>query len=159
VKAIAALGPVLLLALAACPTASPNSPVVILRTTITPSDTARMGDSLKITTWLKNPENEPLTMVFEDQCEVEQYVQTPDKTIVYPPGGGATCISVPTTVRVPAGDSVRFDAAWLPMSAVEGEFIAYGVLSQHQLTRGDRKPELKMGHRSNIAIFHVAPRP
>ena len=99
-----------------------------------------------------------MIMTFEDQCEVEQFVQTPDKTIVYPPGGGSTCISVPTTLRVAGRDSVRFDAAWLANSAMEGEYIVYGVLSQHQLQRGEREQELKMGHRSNIVVFHVAPR-
>jgi hypothetical protein len=151
-----AFAPALLLALAACPTASPNKPAVILRTTIVPADSVRMGDSLKITTWLKNPEPEAMIMTFEDQCQVEQFVQTPDKTIVYPPGGGSTCISVPSTLRVAGRDSVRFDAAWLANSSVQGEYVAYGVLSQHQLQRGERDQELKMGHRSNIAIFHVA---
>lgn len=144
--------------LAACPPAGPNTPIVRLRTTITPAESVAAGDSLHLVTWLTNPTDEALRMEFTSHCQVELYVAAPDKTILYPPGGGSTCIRTPTVLEVAAGDSVRFDGTWLAMQPDSGEYAAYAVLSDHHIARGGKR-DLKLGHRSNVAVFHVTPAP
>lgn len=151
-RACAALG----LALAACGTSSDKQPAVSVRLRTTPADTLAAGDSLHMTAWVVNDDRQPLRLEFETQCQVELFVVGPDRTILHPAGGGATCISTPTSLEVPANDSVRVDDAWLATSPVEGEYTAYAVVSSHHAVRGDRR-DPKLSHRSNIAIFHVVP--
>jgi hypothetical protein len=146
----------LVLALAACETGSERKPAVSVRLRITPGDTIMPGDSLHMSAWVVNRERQPLKLEFDSQCQVEMFVVTEDKSIVHPPGGGSTCISTPTSLQVPANDSVRVDDAWLATAPQPGEFAAYAVVSSHHITRGEKR-ERKLSHRSNIVTFHVAP--
>jgi hypothetical protein len=148
----------LVLALAACETGSERKPAVSVRLRTTPADTIAAGDSLHMTAWVINREGQPLTLEFESQCQVEMFVLTEDKSIVHPPGGGSTCISTPTSLDVPANDSVRVDDAWLASSPQPGEYAAYAVVSSHHVVRGERRDN-KLSHRSNIVTFHVAQPP
>lgn len=150
VLALAALS----LALAACNVTSERKPAVSVRLRATPADTVVAGDSLHMKAWVINDTNQPLTLEFETQCQLELFVVAPDRTILHPPGGGATCISTPTTLQVPANDSVHVEESWLASSPMTGEYTAYGVLSSHDAVRGERR-ESKNSHRSNIVIFHV----
>jgi hypothetical protein len=148
----------LAVALAACSTDSERKPAVSVRLRTTPADTLAAGDSLHMSAWVINRERQPLKLEFESQCQVEMFVVTEDKSIVHPPGGGSTCISTPTSLEVPANDSVRVDDAWLAAAPQPGEYAAYAVVSSHHVTRGDRR-SYKASHRSNIVIFHVTPPP
>ncbi|HEY7766848.1 BsuPI-related putative proteinase inhibitor [Longimicrobium sp.] len=145
----------LAVALAACETGSERKPAVSVRLRTTPPDTIAPGDSLHMSAWVINREREPLTLEFESQCQVEMFVVTEDKSIVHPPGGGSTCISTPTAMKVPANDSVRVDDAWLAAAPQPGEYAAYAVVSSHHVVRGERRDH-KLSHRSNIVTFHVA---
>jgi hypothetical protein len=147
----------LALALAACRTGSERQPAVSVRLRTTPGDTLAAGDSLHMTAWVINRERQPLKLEFESQCQVEMFVVTQDKEIVHPPGGGSTCISTPSSLEVPANDSVRVDDAWLAGSPTPGEYTAYAVVSSHHVARGERR-EPKLSHRSNIVVFQVVPR-
>jgi hypothetical protein len=148
----------LVLALAACETGSERKPAVSVRLRTTPGDTIAAGDSLHMTAWVINREREPMTLEFESQCQVEMFVVTEDKSIVHPPGGGSTCISTPTSLQVPAHDSVRVDDAWPALAPQPGEYAAYAVVSSHHVVRGERRDN-KLSHRSNIVTFHVAQPP
>jgi hypothetical protein len=144
-----------LVALAACETGSERQPAVSVRLRATPGDAVAAGDSLHMAAWVVNRGRQPLTLEFESQCQVEMFVLTADKSIVHPPGGGSTCISTPTTLQVPANDSVRVDDAWLASSR-PGAYEAYAVVSSHHATGGGRR-DYKLSHRSNVVVFHVRP--
>lgn len=144
------------LALAGCPTAGMHTADLPVRLTVVPADTLAPGDSLRMTAYLRNPGRRPARLEFESQCQVEFYVQAPDKTVLHPPGGGTTCIRAPSVVEVPAGDSVRFTASWTATSSTAGEHIAYAVLWEHHVPHGEEK-RFKAGHRSNIVQFEVVP--
>jgi len=148
----------LVLALAACETGSERKPAVSVRLRTTPADTVAAGDSLHMTAWVINREREPMTLEFKSQCHVEMFVVTEDKSIVHPPGGGSTCISTPTSLQVPANDSVRVDDSWPALAPQPGEYAAYAVVSSHHVVRGERR-DSKLSHRSNIVTFHVAQPP
>lgn len=146
----------LALALAGCPTAGMHTSELPVRLTVNPTDTLVAGDSLRMTAYLRNPGKQPVRLEFESQCQVEFYVQAPDKTVLFPPGGGTTCIRAPSVVEVPAGDSVRFAAAWTSTSSNGGPHTAYAVLWEHDVPR-DGERRFEAGHRSNIVQFEVVP--
>ena len=128
-----------------------------LRLTVQPAaGTLAPGDSLRMTAYLVNPGNQPVRLEFEDQCQVEFYVQAPDKTVLHPPGGGTTCVAAPTVLEVAPGDSVRFAATWMATSGTVGPHTAYAVLWEHHVpSEAERRYEA--GHRSNIVQFEVLP--
>jgi hypothetical protein len=142
--------------LAAC---SPTPSDLPLRLTVTPADTLAPGDSLRMTAILRNPGKQPVRLEFDTQCQVEFYVHAPDKTVLYPPGSGTTCIRAPTVVELAAGDSLRFDAQWMATSATSGPHTAYAVLWEHYLPRDGDEREFDPGHRSNIVQFEVTKAP
>lgn len=147
--------PAAALLLAGCPDGGTDSSDLPLRLTVQPAGDLAPGDSLRMTAYLVNPGNRPVRLEFDDQCQVEFYVQAPDKTVLHPPGGGASCMGGPTAIDLPARDSVRFSDAWLVTSTFVREHTAYAVLWEHHEPRGDER-EYEQGHRSNIATFHVA---
>ena len=129
------------LLLAACPLASNHAPDASVRVTAS-ADTIALGDSLHLTAYLLNPGDEPLRLEFETQCQVEMYVLAPDRTVVHPGGGGTTCISAPSTLAVPAGDSIRFREAWLAATPVLGAYTVYAVVSDHHVGSGEAREQL-----------------
>lgn len=147
------------LALAGCPTAGSHTAELPVRLTVVPADTLSPGDSLQMTAYLRNPGTQPVRLEFDSQCQVEFYVQGPDKSVLYPPGGGTTCIRAPSVLEVPPGDSIRFAAAWLATSSTSGEHTAYAVLWEHHVPGGKDADEKRYeaGHRSNIVQFQVRP--
>jgi hypothetical protein len=146
----------LALPLAGCPTAGSHTSELPVRLTVTPTDTLAHGDSLRMTAYLRNPGRQPVRLEFDSQCQVEFYVHGPDKSVLYPPGSGTTCIRAPSVLEVAAGDSVRFTAAWMATSATAGPHTAYAVLWEHHVPRGDKR-RFEAGHRSNIVQFEVTP--
>jgi hypothetical protein len=143
------------LLLAGCGGGGVDSSELPLRLTVQPSGNVAPGDTLRLTAYLVNPGNRPVRLEFDDQCQVEFYVMAPDKTVLHPPGGGASCMGGPTTIELSARDSVRFSDAWLVTSMFAREHSVYAVLWEHHEPReGERAYE--PGHRSNIATFHVA---
>lgn len=155
------LAPALMaLALAGCPTAGSHTAELPVRLTIVPADTIVPGDSLHMTAYLRNPGRVPVRLEFDSQCQVEFYVQGPDKSVLYPPGSGTTCIRAPTVLEVPAGDSIRFAAVWMATSATRGPHTAYAVLWEHHVPGDDADGRrYEAGHRSNVVQFQVAPSP
>ncbi len=146
----------LALPLAGCPTTGSHTAELPVRLTVVPTDTLAPGDSLRMTAYLRNPGRAPVRLEFASQCQVEFYVQAPDKTVLHPPGGGTTCVSAPSVLEVAPGDSVRFAATWLATSATSGPHTAYAVLWEHHVpSEAERRYEA--GHRSNIVQFHVRP--
>jgi hypothetical protein len=143
----------LLLLLAACGP-EPHEATLPLRMRIAAPDTLRPGETLRMTAWLLNPTGRPLRMEFDDQCQVEMYVQGPDMTILHPPGGGASCVGAPSALEIAPRDSLRFEGTWMATSSVLGDHIAYAVLwpyhVPHEGGRADRE-----GHRSNVVVFPV----
>jgi hypothetical protein len=139
--------------LAACDGGTDTSELP-LRLSVQPADTVAAGDSLRMTAYLVNPGRQPLRLEFEDACQVEFYVMAPDKTVLHPPGGGATCVGAPTVLELAAGDSARFTNAWLVTSNYALSHSAYAVLWEHRAGGGDG--ELVEGHRSNIVEFRIA---
>lgn len=148
-------GPAAALLLAACPGGGAHTRDLPLRVTVTPTDTLAPGDSLRMTAYLRNPGRQAVRLEFEDQCQVEFYVLSPDKTVLHPPGGGASCMGGPTVLEVPPGDSVRFFGAWLATSSSLGPHTAYAVLWQHHVSAEDERV-FREGHRSNIVQVQVA---
>lgn len=154
------LAPALLaLALAGCPTSGSHTAELPVRLTVVPGDSLAPGDSLRMTAYLRNPGKQVARLEFDSQCQVEFYVHGPDKSVLYPPGSGTTCIRAPTVLEVPPGDSVRFTASWLATNSTRGPHTAYAVLWEHHVPGGgdadDRRYEA--GHRSNIVQFQVKP--
>ena len=143
------------LLLAGCSDGGTDSSELPLRLTVQPSGDVAPGDTLRMTAYLVNPGNTPVRLEFEDQCQVEFYVQAPDKTVLHPPGGGTACTGGPSVLDLPARDSVRFTDAWVVASTYALEHTAYAVLWEHHEPRGDQR-EYESGHRSNIVSFHVA---
>lgn len=143
------------LLLAGCSGGGTDTSDLPLRLSVRPSGTVAPGDSLRMTAFLVNPGRSPVRLEFEDQCQVEFYVQAPDKTVLHPPGGGAACVGGPTALDIPPGDSVRFDDAWLVASTYALEHTAYAVLWEHHQPRGGER-EYEQGHRSNIVVFRIA---
>lgn len=158
-RSLRPLAPVLAaLALAGCPTAGSHTVDLPVRLTVVPADSLAPGDSLHMTAYLRNPGRRAVRVEFESQCQVEFYVQGPDKSVLHPPGGGTTCIRAPSTLEIPAGDSLRFTAAWLATSSTSGPHTAYAVLWEHHRPVGDGgERRYEAGHRSNIVQFHVRP--
>jgi len=152
--AFAAL-PAAALLLGGCPGGATDSSDLPLRLTVQPRGDLRPGDSLRMTAYLVNPGSKPVRLEFDDQCQVEFYVQAPDKTVLHPPGGGTTCTGAPSAIDLPPGDSVRFTDTWLVASTFAKEHSAYAVLWEHYQPKGDKR-EYERGHRSNIATFHLA---
>jgi hypothetical protein len=143
----------LLLLLAACGP-EPHEATLPLRMRVAAPDTLRPGETLRMSAWLHNPTGKPLRMEFDDQCQVEMYVQGPDMTILHPPGGGASCVGAPSELEIPPRDSVRFEGAWMATSSVLGDHIAYAVLwPYHVPHEGGRAA--REGHRSNVVVFPV----
>ncbi|MBW3572152.1 MAG: hypothetical protein KY467_13715 [Gemmatimonadetes bacterium] len=126
-----------------------------LRFRVQPAGTVAPGDSMRMTAYLVNPGSRPVRLEFENQCQVEFYVQAPDKTVLHPPGGGTTCVGAPTVLELAARDSVRFDDAWLVASTYALDHTAYAVLWEHHQARGEER-EYERGHRSNIVTFRLA---
>ena len=124
-----------------------------LRLSVQPAGTVAPGDSLRMTAYLVNPGRRPVRLEFDDQCQVEFYVQAPDKTVLHPPGGGTTCVGAPTTLELAPGDSLRFTDTWLVTSNYALGHTAYAVLWEHRIG-GDE--EYEKGHRSNIVEFRLA---
>jgi hypothetical protein len=143
--------------LAGCPGAIDSSDLP-LRVSVQPAGTVAPGDSLRMAAYLVNPGRRPVRLEFDDQCQVEFYVQAPDKTVLHPPGGGTTCMGAPTVLDLPPGDSIRFSDAWLVASTYVREHTAYAVLWEHYQVRGEKR-EYERGHRSNIVVFQVVPKP
>ena len=140
--------------LAACSGGTPSD--LPLRLTVTPADSLAPGDSLRMTAVLRNPGKNPVRLEFDSQCQVEFYVHAPDKTVLYPPGRGTTCIRAPSVLELAAGDSLRFNAQWMATSATAGPHTAYAVLWEHHLPgEGGGEREFDPGHRSNIVQFEV----
>jgi hypothetical protein len=152
--ALAAL-PAAALLLAGCPSGGTDSSDLPLRLTVQPTGDLRPGDSLRMTAYLVNPGSKPVRLEFDDQCQVEFYVQAPDKTVLHPPGGGTTCMGAPSVIDLPPHDSARFTDTWLVASTFAKEHTAYAVLWEHHQPAGDKR-EYERGHRSNIATFHLA---
>lgn len=142
-----------LLPLAACGP-EPHEAKLPVRLRVEPTDTLAPGETLRMTAWLRNPTRHPLRMEFDDQCQVEMYVQGPDRTILHPPGGGATCVGAPSTIEIAPRDSVRFEGSWMATTAMLGEHIAYAVLWPYRVPHR-REPVGREGHRSNVVIFPV----
>ena len=141
--------------LAGCSAGGIDSSNLPLRITVQPADSVAPGDSLRMTAYLVNPGRTPVRLEFEDQCQVVFYVMAPDKTVLHPAGGGASCMGGPTVLELPAGDSVRFADAWPVASTFAREHSAYAVLwEHHEAGAGER--EYEEGHRSNIVEFRVA---
>lgn len=147
--------PAAALLLAGCPGGPIDSSDLPLRLTVRPTGDLRPGDSLRMTAYLVNPGSEPVRLEFDDQCQVEFYVQAPDKTVLHPPGGGTTCTGAPSVIDLPPHDSVRFADTWLVTSTFAKEHSAYAVLWEHHQPKGDKR-EYEGGHRSNIATFYLA---
>lgn len=146
----------LALPLAGCPTSGSHTSELPVRLTVVPTDTLAPGDSLRMTAYLRNPGRTPVRLEFDSQCQVEFYVQAPDKTVLHPPGGGTTCVAAPSVLEVAPGDSVRFTASWLATSGTVGPHTAYAVLWEHHVpSEAERRYEA--GHRSNIVQFEVVP--
>ena len=144
------------LVLAACPVASNHVPDASARVTVS-TDTIALGDSLRLTAYLRNPGDAPLHLEFDTQCQVEMYVLSPDRTVVHPAGGGATCISAASTLELPPGDSARFDDAWLAATPSLGTYTVYAVVSDHHVGSGEDR-ELKSSYRSNVVQVVVVAR-
>ncbi|HEX2078643.1 MAG TPA: BsuPI-related putative proteinase inhibitor [Longimicrobium sp.] len=125
-----------------------------LRLTVQPADSVAPGDSLRMTAYLVNPGARAVRLQFEDQCQVEFYVQAPDKSVLHPPGGGTACVGAPTVLELPPRDSIRFEDAWLVTSSYVEAHSAYAVLWDYHA--GEGEGELQAGHRSNIVEFRVA---
>lgn len=125
-----------------------------LRLRVQPADSVAPGDSLRMTAYLVNPGAQAVRLRFEDQCQVEFYVQGPDKSVLHPPGGGTACVGAPTVLEIPPRDSIRFDDAWLVTSSFVEAHSAYAVLWDYQVGEGEGEPEA--GHRSNIVEFRIA---
>lgn len=143
------------LLLAGCGGGGTDSSDLPLRLTVEPAGTVKPGDTLRMTAYLVNPGSRPVRLEFDDQCQVEFYVQSPDKTVLHPPGGGTSCMGGPSAIDLPPRDSVRFTDAWLVASTYVHEHTAYAVLwEHHEPTAGER--EYEQGHRSNIIPFLVA---
>jgi hypothetical protein len=148
---------VVLVALAACekPAYEVRLP---LRATGVPGDTLRPGDHLEVVAWLRNPSRHALRLEFDDQCQVEIYVLGPDRTVLYPPGGGASCMGAPSVLEIAPRDSVRFHGRWLATSSTFGEHVAYAVLWPHHVPRDDERPRVaRPTHRSNVLVRYVLP--
>jgi|GEM_PF-2947563 len=143
------------LLLAGCPGGGTDSSDLPLRLTVQPSGTVQPGDSLRMTAHLVNPGNRPVRLEFDDQCQVEFYVQAPDKTVLHPPGGGTTCMGAPSVLEIAPGDSVRFADTWLVASTFALAHTAYAVLWEHH-EAGEGEREYEKGHRSNIVEFRLA---
>ena len=143
------------LPLGACRGSGSGGDELPVRLTVTPADTISPGDSLRMTAYLRNPGREPVRLEFDSQCQVEFYVHSPDKSVLYPPGSGTTCVRAPSVLEIPPGDSVRFTAAWMATSTAAGAHTAYAVLWEHHLPSGGER-EYNAGHRSNIVQFTVA---
>jgi hypothetical protein len=150
----ARLAAVSVLLLAACSGGAPRE--LPVRLTVTPTDSIAPGDSLRMIAYLKNPGRAPVRLEFDSQCQVEFYVHAPDKTVLYPPGSGTTCIRAPTVLEIPPGDSVRYTSEWMATSATSGPHTAYAVLWEHNVPRGEERV-YDPGHRSNIVQFEVKP--
>lgn len=144
------------LLLAGCPTAGSHTVDLPVRLTVTPTDTVAHGDSLRMTAYLRNPSGQAVRLEFDSQCQVEFYVHSPDKSVLYPPGSGTTCIRAPSVLEVAPGDSVRFTAQWMATAATAGPHTAYAVLWEHHVPDGAER-RFKAGHRSNIVQFEVTP--
>ena len=147
--------PAAALLLAACAEGGTDSSDLPLRLTVRPAGTVAPGDSMRMTAYLVNPGRRPVRLEFEDQCQVVFYVHAPDRTVLHPPGGGTACVGAPSVLELPAGDSLRFDDAWLVTSRYAREHSAYAVLWEHHEAGGGER-EYEKGHRSNIAVFQVA---
>lgn len=141
--------------LAGCGGGATDSSDLPLRLAVQPTGDLAPGDTLRMTAYLVNPGSKPVRLEFDNQCQVEFYVQAPDKTVLHPPGGGTSCMGGPTAIDLPAHDSVRFTDAWLVASTFAKEHTAYAVLWEHHEPDGDKR-EYERGHRSNIATFHLA---
>ena len=142
------------LLLAGCPTSGAHTRDLPVRLTMHPADTVALGDSVRLTAWLRNPGPEPVRLEFEDDCQVEFYVHAPDRTVLHPPGGGTACVGGPTVVEVPAADSLRYADVWLAASPYLGAHSAYAVLWEHHVPSGDER-RYKAGHRSNVLEFQL----
>lgn len=143
------------LLLAAC-APEPHEARIPVRLRLEPSDTVAPGELVRMTAHVRNPTGEVLRMHFDDQCQVEIYVQSADKMVLHPPGGGASCVGAPSSLEIPPRDSVRFEETWMPTTAVLGDHIAYAVLWPYYVPHdGERVPG--EGHRSNIVQFFVRP--
>jgi Intracellular proteinase inhibitor len=139
------------LLLAAC---NPQSSELPVRLSVQPADSIAPGDSLRMTAYLRNPGSRPVRLEFESQCQVEFYVHGPDKSVLYPPGSGTTCIRAPSVLEIAPGDSVGFHAAWMATSATAGAHTAYAVLWEHHVP-GETERAYDAGHRSNVVQFTV----
>jgi hypothetical protein len=144
------------LLLAACSGGGGDGSDLPLRLTVQPADSVAPGDSLHMTAFLVNPGARAVRLEFEDQCQVQFFVQSPDKTVLHPPGGGTACVGAPTTLDIPPHDSVRFSDAWLVTSNYVEAHSAYALLWDYHLPREGGERELEAGHRSNIVEFRVA---
>jgi hypothetical protein len=141
--------------LPACET-PPHEARLPLRLVVEPTGQIAPGDALRMTAWLHNPTRRTLRLEFDDQCQVELYVQGPERTVLHPPGGGASCVGAPSVLEVPPGDSVRFTGEWSATTSSLGEHIVYGVLWPHRVPRGDERVERRT-RRSNVVVFYVLP--
>ncbi len=142
--------------LAACGP-EPHTARLPVRLRVEPADTLTPGETMRMVAYLKNPTGEPLRMEFVDQCQVEIYVQGPDRTVLHPPGGGASCVGAPSALEIAPHDSVRYEDDWMPTTAVLGDHIVYAVLWPYHVPR-DAERFAREGHRSNIVQFFVRPR-
>lgn len=147
--------PLAALLLAGCGDGGTDSSDLPLRLTVQPTGTVAPGDTLWMTAYLVNPGSQPVRLEFDDQCQVEFYVQSPDKTVLHPPGGGTSCMGGPSAIDLPPRDSVRFADHWLVASTYVHEHTAYAVLWEHHQPKGEKR-EYEEGHRSNIIPFRVA---
>jgi hypothetical protein len=145
----------LTLLLAACEP-EPHRATLPLRLRVEPADTLAPGEHLRMTAHLRNPTRHPLRLEFDDQCQVQIYVQSMDRTVLHPPGGGAACVGAPATLEIPPGDSAAFTGRWMAGDASLGPHIAYAVLWNHRIVRGDERHE-RPSHRSNVVQFQVLP--
>lgn len=144
-----------LLAAAGCEE-QPHEARIPVRLRADPAGTLAAGDSLRMSAWLVNPTRQPLRMEFDDGCQVEFYVQGPDRTVVHPPGGGASCVGAPSELEIAPGDSLRFEGAWRAPGIALGDHVAYAVLwAYHVPHEGGRVA--REGHRSNVIQFRVLP--
>lgn len=143
------------LLLAGCGGGATDSSDLPLRLAVQPAGDLTPGDTLRMTAYLVNPGSQPVRLEFDNQCQVEFYVQAPDKTVLHPPGGGTSCMGGPTAIDLPARDSVRFADTWLVTSTFAKQHTAYAVLWEHHEPKGDKR-EYEEGHRSNIATFYLS---
>lgn len=148
------LSALLLLALAACPTASVHRPEVELRLAAAPA-LSRAGDTLRLSATLANPHAEPLEVEARCSPAVVFSVAAADRSrIAHQTSASWPCGIDGARFRIAPGDSVRFTDHWVADSA--GAFQVTASIGEHYVTRGGNRA-FKTGHAFAPVAVRVAP--